>query len=62
MYIRALTIQRVSRAHLPWVNQTEREGDLSPSSGAKVKKERSLTSTPPYAFVTWTGTSLEDIR
>jgi len=43
------------------IKRLEREIDHSPASSAKVKKERSITSTPPVplnSFVEWTWRTL----
>jgi len=40
----------------PEVNWPEREADHSPPSSAEVKTMWNCTSTPPYAFIPWTGT------
>ena len=39
-------------------NRAGREDGHSPWSNAKIKNEGSLTSTPAYTFMAWTGTSL----
>jgi hypothetical protein len=42
----------------PEVKRPGREGDNSPPSNAEVKNKWSFTSTPPYALMACTGTTL----
>jgi predicted transglutaminase-like protease len=46
------------RGSLPSVKWPERDVEESPPSNVEVTKKWSCTSNPPYAFMTWTRTTL----